>query len=110
MEFVGDLMMVRQGVTISPLLVPVVIGLAAMYFLPTIVAVLRHADDAASIFVINLFLGWTVIAWIIALAMAVRTTTRARARRAGTVVAVCRTCGSQVSVTQRFCSSCGAAL
>lgn len=41
----------------------------AMYFLPTIVAVMRK-HNIASILLLNLFLGWTVIGWIIALVMA----------------------------------------
>lgn len=47
----------------------IIIGL---YFLPTIVAVVRRAPNAASVAVVDIFLGWTVIGWIIALAMAVR--------------------------------------
>lgn len=40
-----------------------------MYFVPTFVAKPR---DRAMVFVINLFTGWTVLGWIIALAIAVR--------------------------------------
>jgi Superinfection immunity protein len=46
------------------------------YFLPTIVAAARHVRNAASVFVLNLFLGWTLIGWVIALAMAARTVDR----------------------------------
>jgi len=45
---------------------------AALYFVPSIVAVLRHVPNTASVFVINLFLGWSFIGWVVALAMAVR--------------------------------------
>jgi len=45
---------------------------AALYFAPSIVAVLRHVPNTASVFVINLFLGWSFIGWVVALAMAVR--------------------------------------
>lgn len=41
----------------------------ALYFLPTIVALMRK-HNVASILLLNLFLGWTVIGWIIALVMA----------------------------------------
>ena len=37
-----------------------------MYFVPTIVAALRKHHQLAPIAVVNLFLGWTVIGWIIA--------------------------------------------
>ncbi|HUG08892.1 MAG TPA: superinfection immunity protein [Acidimicrobiia bacterium] len=43
-------------------------GLAVLYFLPSIIARKKH--NANSVFVVNLFLGWTLIGWIVALAMA----------------------------------------
>ena len=48
----------------------IVIGL---YFLPTIVAVARKVTNQGSVAVINCFLGWTLIGWVVALAMACRT-------------------------------------
>ena len=45
----------------------VVIGV--IYFLPSIVA--RNNDNSNAVMVINLFLGWTLLGWVIALAMAV---------------------------------------
>ena len=48
-----------------------VIGFA-MYFIPTIVGFVRRVPNRGSLFVINFFLGWTLIGWIVALAMAVR--------------------------------------
>jgi hypothetical protein len=47
----------------------VIIGIA-FYFLPTIVAVARHYRSTGSVVVVNLLLGWTVIGWVVALAMA----------------------------------------
>ncbi|MGI9079987.1 MAG: superinfection immunity protein [Acidimicrobiales bacterium] len=47
----------------------VVVGL---YFIPTIVAVVRKVPNVGSIVVINVFLGWTLIGWVVALAMAAR--------------------------------------
>jgi hypothetical protein len=44
-----------------------------LYFLPTIIAVARKVRNEASIGVINLLLGWTLVGWVIALAMALRT-------------------------------------
>ncbi len=51
-------------------LVIIVIG---AYFLPTIVAVARKVTNQGSVAVINFFLGWTLIGWVVALAMACRT-------------------------------------
>lgn len=41
--------------------------LLCMYFLPTIVAVIRGHQSAAAIFVLNLILGVTGVFWFIAL-------------------------------------------
>jgi predicted lipid-binding transport protein (Tim44 family) len=48
----------------------VLAGLLALYFLPTIVAALRHHHNTAMIAILNFFLGWTFIGWVIFLAMA----------------------------------------
>ena len=45
-----------------------VIGL---YFLPAIVAAARHTHNATAILLLNIFLGWTVVGWGIALLMAI---------------------------------------
>jgi hypothetical protein len=42
----------------------------AFYFIPTIIAVIRKRQ-VASVFVINLFLGWTLVGWVVAIALAV---------------------------------------
>jgi hypothetical protein len=42
------------------------------YWIPTAVAFFRGVPNKASVLVINLFLGWTIIGWVVALAMAVR--------------------------------------
>lgn len=46
---------------------------AGLYFLPTIVGATRKVVNVGSVFAINLLLGWTLIGWAVALAMAVRT-------------------------------------
>lgn len=45
------------------------IALILLYFVPTGVAKPR---DRAMVAVVNLFTGWTIIGWVVALAMAVR--------------------------------------
>lgn len=47
-----------------------VIVLFVMYWLPTIVAFARGKRNPGSVVVINLFLRWTVVGWVVALAMA----------------------------------------
>ena len=36
-----------------------------LYFLPTIVALLRERHDKISIFLLNFFLGWSLIGWTV---------------------------------------------
>jgi hypothetical protein len=47
------------------------IGLV-MYFLPSIIAFAKSKRDGLSIFLLNFFLGWSVIGWIIALVWAAK--------------------------------------
>jgi len=35
-----------------------------VYFIPALIAMGRHHQNAAAIFVLNLFLGWTLIGWV----------------------------------------------
>lgn len=51
-----------------------------MYFLPTIIALLRSKRDTLAIFLLNFFLGWSVIGWIIALIWAAKSDVPAVAR------------------------------
>jgi hypothetical protein len=43
-----------------------------MYFLPTIIAFARSKRDTTSILLLNFFLGWTMIGWIVALVWAAK--------------------------------------
>jgi hypothetical protein len=48
-----------------------------LYLIPTIVAVIRKVPNMGSVIVINLLLGWTLVGWVVALAMAARSQTQA---------------------------------
>ena len=55
--------------------VPGLLLLAALiggYFFPFIVATIRRQPNNTAIFIINLFFGWSVIGWVIALVWAVK--------------------------------------
>jgi hypothetical protein len=43
-----------------------------MYFLPAIIALARNKRDTVAILLLNIFLGWTVIGWIVALVWAAK--------------------------------------
>lgn len=45
--------------------------LALIYLAPTVIALLRLRRDTLSILIINAFLGWTFVAWVLMLARSV---------------------------------------
>ncbi len=52
---------------------PPILGFVfVLYFLPAIIAFARSKRDAISILVLNFFLGWTAIGWVIALVWALK--------------------------------------
>jgi hypothetical protein len=44
-----------------------------MYFLPSIIAFARSKRDTMAILMLNFFLGWTMIGWVVALVWALKT-------------------------------------
>ena len=48
----------------------IILFLIAMYWLPTIIAVVRRTPSALGVAALNFFLGWTIVGWIIALVIA----------------------------------------
>jgi hypothetical protein len=41
------------------------------YFVPAIVAALRHTHNATGILLLNILFGWTIVGWFVALVMAI---------------------------------------
>src|SRR5215207_5415054 len=50
----------------------VVVIAAALYLLPTIVAAIRGARDLGSVAAVNILLGWSLVGWAVAWALALR--------------------------------------
>lgn len=80
----------------------------AVYMVPTIVAVIRKVPNMGSVVVINLLLGWTLVGWVVALAMAVRSGNGTVVNVINGSVPICKKCGTPLVAGQQFCSSCGA--
>lgn len=57
------------GVVVGVGLLILLVGGFFLYFIPTIIAFARKVPNKGSVAVINFFLGWSVIGWIVALAM-----------------------------------------
>jgi Superinfection immunity protein len=79
-----------------------------MYFLPSIIA--HNKRDFAGIFLLNFFLGWTVIGWIVAFiwacaASSVHSPVMIVAGPAGGHF--CCQCGAMAHPAARFCGVCG---
>lgn len=51
------------------ILIAILFGLG-VYLLPAIIGFMRKKDNAVPILLLNLFLGWSLIAWVIALVWA----------------------------------------
>lgn len=89
-------------------LLSIALGIA-LYFLPAIIG--RHKRNHASILLFNLFLGWTVIGWVIALIWAVSQDAPAPVYIApvATLPAVgfCSGCGTGLNPRDVFCRNCG---
>jgi hypothetical protein len=81
--------------------------LVFLYFLPTIIG--RDKRDAAGIILVNLFLGWTVIGWVIALIWALTAEPYSPLRMV-TVPAggrFCCQCDTFACLNAHFCTACG---
>ena len=93
---------------------------AGVYFLPTIVAGLREAPNKNSVFVVNLFLGWTLVGWVVALAIAFGQTTPRTAAKpptsnqtltkavaTATDIRQCPFCAEDIKKAAIVCKHCG---
>ena len=82
--------------------------LGLMYFLPSIIG--RDKSDAGLIFAVNLFLGWTVVGWIVAFIWACAADTRpvpVQFVPVGSSGRFCCQCGTLSVGGARFCGVCG---
>jgi Superinfection immunity protein/zinc-ribbon domain len=102
------------------LVLVVIAGGIALYFLPTIVAARRQKKNLASIALVNILLGWSFIGWVVALVWAMATdavdvpATVVVQQQPGITSSqparLCRHCGKYNRPDDRFCASCGQAL
>ena len=77
-----------------------------LYFLPAIIG--RDKSDATGIFLLNLFLGWTLIGWVAAFIWAIASEGPHHVRYVpASAVRFCPQCGTLGPVGAHFCGACG---
>jgi hypothetical protein len=95
------------------------IAAPVLYFLPSIEAKLNESENFMSVLMVNLFLGWTLVGWVVALAWAhkkpaqqytpVLQASPPPASKAGDEK-VCPYCAEVVKAAAIKCRHCGSAL
>jgi hypothetical protein len=92
------------------LFIPMVFGLA-LYFVPTMIGFRKR--NAGAIFALNLFLGWTLVGWVVSLVWALtkeetqNTLVVAPWSTQSTPAWTCSNCRAAVGNHSTFCGSCG---
>ena len=88
-----------------------------LYFLPAFLA--RNKPNFTAILLLNFFLGWTFIGWIVALIWALSSEPQRQgaappqasvAQPAAGAGFFCSACGKRCTAGEHYCSSCGATL
>lgn len=80
-KLLAQVLNIRHNRRMDVAFVLIVFGVSlGLYFLPTIVAIARKVPNVGSVFVVNLLLGWLLVPWVIALAMAVRSVPQPKSR------------------------------
>ncbi len=80
--------------------------ITVLYFLPAILG--RDKSDATGIFLLNLFLGWTLIGWVAALIWAISSDRPNYVRYVPVNPGrYCCQCGSLAHPGAHFCVGCG---
>lgn len=90
----------------------ILILVLVLYFLPTIIA--ERKRSFGSVFVVNLFLGWTLVGWVVALAWALKDDPP---QPVPMIVQphqvpplLCSNCGKYSAADSQFCAKCGSPL
>lgn len=73
-----------------------------VYFIPVLVAGFRDHQNRLAILMLNLFLGWTLLGWVVALVWACMSTQSAVDARA------CPQCAEPIRREAKKCRHCGA--
>lgn len=80
-----------------------------IYFLPAIKAYQENKTNRQAILILNLFLGWTLVGWVVALVWACTRNDSHHpvAAGAGFTAVLCAACGKYSPSGSPFCGQCG---
>jgi hypothetical protein len=67
-----------NGAGVATAIILAVIGVL-VWLVPIMIALIRHVPNTGSVIVIDLLTGWTLVGWVVALAMACRSHPRPQA-------------------------------
>ncbi|WP_425491288.1 superinfection immunity protein [Nitrospirillum iridis] len=93
-----------QGGSVTFTLVVVLLLVGFIYFIPSIIAFHSRAGNRSAVLFLNLFLGWTLLGWIISLFWALAGASQATAIRAN--YKKCPRCAEAILNEARICRFC----
>lgn len=77
-----------------------------LYWIPTLIAVSNNHKDVVGVFVLNFFVGWTFIGWLISLVWSVKNSNDENQYTQESFL-VCPKCSISNSISSQFCNRCG---
>ena len=81
------------------------LAIFAIYWAPAFIAMQRRINNVGAVAIVNLFLGWTFIGWVVALAMAMGGSARP-ATPPLALTKVCPDCAETVLADAKVCRYC----
>jgi len=99
---------------------PIELGiiLFPLYFLPTIISLVRNIDGKLTVFLVNSLLGWTFVGWVVALVLSLTKSSKkyqtlpadGSSHTRAEAESYCTNCGAKTTKGMKYCPECGTRL